>query len=120
MAFTLPKSHRIRRRSQFLAVRDQGARLPSGCVVINWRPLPPGQPWMVGIITTKSVGSAVVRNRARRWIREAFRRQQHQFLTPAHVVLIARPSIARSSYLWVEKDLRRALGRAGLIPTTPA
>ena len=117
MAFTLPKPRRLRRRSQFLAVKDQGERLPSGCLVINWRRLPSGQPWMLGIITTKSIGSAVTRNRARRWIREAFRRHQHDLLNPAHVVLIARPSIARACFQWVEKDLLRALGRAGLIPT---
>ncbi len=115
MAFTLPKSRRLRRRQQFHAVRDNGDRLPSGTVVLNWSRLPAGQPWQVGIITSKSVGNAVHRNRARRWIREAFRRLQDRLLAPAHFVFIARPSISKGCQLWVARDLARALTRAGLL-----
>jgi ribonuclease P protein component len=119
MAFTLPKSRRLRHRPQFLAVKEQGDRLPSGTLVLNWRRLPPDQPWQVGIITTKGIGSAVIRNRARRWIREAFRRIQGRLLYPVHLVWIARPSIAKACYLWVERDLIRALTRAGLLAAAP-
>jgi ribonuclease P protein component len=119
MAFTLPKSRRLRHRPQFHAVRDDGERLPSGTVVLNWRRLPAGQDWMVGIITTKSVGNAVVRNRARRWIREAFRPLQGRLLAPAHLVFIARPSIAKACLVWVARDLARALTRAGLLAPEP-
>lgn len=115
MAFTLPKSRRLRHRQQFHAVRDEGQRLPSGTIVLNWSRLPAGKPWQVGIITTRSVGGAVVRNRARRWIREAFRRLQERIVAPAHFVFIARPSIAKACYDWVDKDVQRALLRAGLL-----
>ncbi len=115
MAFTLPKSRRLQRRPQFHAVRDDGERLPSGTVVLNWRLLPADEPWQVGIITTRSIGNAVARNRARRWIREAFRRLQGRLAVPAHLVFIARPSISKACYAWVAKDLDRALKRAGLL-----
>ena len=71
-------------------------------------------------VSKKKHGNAVHRNRARRWIREAFRRLQDRLLAPAHIVFIARPSISKGCQLWVSRDLARALTRAGLLaPESP-
>jgi len=114
MRLTLPKSRRLYQRRDFVEVRDQGRRIAQGCVVINWLAVPTGKPWKLGIITTKALGPAVVRNKARRRIREAFRQFQDQLKQPAHIVLIARSSIRDASFDRVTEDVVRALRRAGL------
>ena len=114
MRLTLPKSRRLYQRRDFVEVRDQGRRIAQGCVVINWLPLKSGEPWKVGIITTKALGSAVVRNLARRRIREAFRCNQDLLIHSAHIVLIARSSIREATHERVVSDVLRVLRRAGL------
>ena len=43
----------------------------------------------IGITIPKKTGNAVTRNRWKRLLREAFRKQQHQF--PSHLDIIVRP-----------------------------
>jgi ribonuclease P protein component len=117
MRLTFPKSRRLYQRRDFVEVRDQGRRLAQGCMVINWMPAKPGKPWRLGIITTKALGPAVVRNRARRRIREAFRLNQGLLAHSADIVLIARSSIRNLDAARVTEDLVRALKRAGLLKT---
>ncbi len=120
MRLTLPKSRRLQHRRDFVEVRDSGRRHAQGCVVINWLPTPPDGLWQLGVITTKALGPAHVRNRARRLIREAFRLQQGLLGRPAKIVIIARSSIREATLARVQSDLLQGLRRAGLIhPPTP-
>jgi len=115
MRLTLPKSRRLQHRRDFVEVRDSGRRHAQGCVVINWLPLALECPWQLGVITTKALGPAHVRNRARRLIREAFRLQQGLLQRPARIVVIARSSIREATLARVQSDLLQGLRRAGLI-----
>jgi len=57
----------------------------------------------------------VVRNRARRLMRETFRLNQDRLKAPADMVLVARASIAGKSRQEVERDYFTILRRAGLL-----
>lgn len=68
-----------------------------------------------GFITGKSLGNAVVRNRARRLLREAAR-ALHPHLRAGHdVVFIARRALAGQPYRDVERGARELVRRAGLV-----
>jgi ribonuclease P protein component len=110
----LPSSRRIKQGRDFARARTQGRRLVQGCLIMNWFVLPPGAPSRVGVITTRRLGDAPVRSRARRLMREAFRTRQHGLAQPADVVLVARPSIVGRPFRDVERDLVAALRKAGL------
>ena len=69
----------------------------------------------LGVITSKKIGSAVVRTRARRLLREAFRLHQHELVRPAELVLVARLSIVGKAFADVERDYLTALRRAKLL-----
>ena len=113
----LPKSARLKQARDFVAVRAGGRRLASGCLIANWSMLPDRPQPQLGVVTSRKVGPATVRNRARRLLRESFRRNQHLLNAPAAIVLVARPSIANKSFKDVERDYLAALRRARLLRT---
>lgn len=86
-----------------------------GCLIANWRPLPPGGATRLGVVTSRKIGGAVVRNRARRLLREAFRVHQTELKQPVDLVLVARQSIVGRKLAGVEKDFLATLNRAGLL-----
>jgi len=69
----------------------------------------------VGVVVSKKVGDAVVRNRAKRLLRETFRVHQHEFNQPLDLVLVARSSIVGRAFVEVEKDFLIVMRKAGLL-----
>ena len=68
----------------------------------------------IGIIASRKVGKAVVRNRARRLLREAARHLYPQLLPGWDVVLIARPSIVTAGQAQVQEAVEQLCRVAGL------
>jgi ribonuclease P protein component len=75
----------------------------------------------VGIVVSKKVGNAVVRNRVRRRLRDALREllaggvdpaAQHRGNPSFDLVIIARPEAAEANYSQLSAALRRALERS--------
>jgi ribonuclease P protein component len=113
--FRFGRASRIKQRRDFTRARQQGERLTFGCLIINWLPLAPEAQSRLGVITSKRIGGATDRNRARRLLRESFRLHQHQLLQPVDLVLVARPSIAGKDFGDVERDFLTSLKKAGLL-----
>jgi ribonuclease P protein component len=111
----LGPASRLRQSRDFARLRQQGERLVQGCLIANWNKLPEGGTSRLGVVTSRKVGPAVARNRARRLLRESFRLHQHDFLQPMELILVARPSIANRAFREVEKDFLATLRRAGLL-----
>ena len=109
------RSARIKQGRHFRAVRERGQRLTIGCLIANWQPSPENAPCRLGVITSSRIGNAVVRNRARRLLRECFRLHQHSLAYPVELVLIARQSITGKDFFGVEKDFLTTLRKAGLL-----
>ena len=110
-----PRKRRIKQGRDFARVKAQGQRVVSGCVIANWLPLPEGSASRVGVVTGRKLGGAVVRNRARRLLRESFRVHQHQLRQPLDLVLVARASIVGKPFGKVEADYLAALRQADLL-----
>ena len=113
--FRLPRVQRLQARQEFEQVRAGGQRVVLGCLIANWLKLPTGRHSRLGVITSRKIGNAVIRSRARRLLRESFRLHQHDFREPAVMVLIARNSIAGKMRVDVELDFLNALRRGGLL-----
>jgi|SRR6185312_11189735 len=109
------RAMRIKQGRDFSRVRQEGERLVHGCMIANWRKLPAESTHRLGLVTSGKIGNAVVRNRARRLLREAFRRHQHDLAQPVDLVLVARNSIAGKDFANVEKDFLTILRKAGLL-----
>ena len=113
-ALGLSSEQRMNRAGDFARARTQGRRLAIGCLVLNWVESA-GERTRVGVITSKKIGGAVVRSRARRLLREAFRLHQHRLTRPMDLVLVARQSIVEKQFGDVERDFVAALRRAELL-----
>lgn len=89
--------------------RSGGTRLLS----VRWRPRR-GRELRVGIVVSRKVGNAVVRNRVRRRLRESFRARVRAGVVPdgADVVIIARPDAAGADFAALDAALNRALDRS--------
>ena len=111
----LGRQSRLAQSRDFMRLRQQGQRLALGCLIANWSRLPDGSAPRLGVVTSKKIGGAVQRSRARRLLRESFRLHQHEFTQPVELVLVARNSIAGKKLADVEKDFLTALNRAGLL-----
>jgi len=109
------RAARIKQGRDFARVRQAGERLVTGCLIANWRKLAENARSRLGVITSAKIGGAVVRNRARRLMREAFRRHQLELAHPVDLVLVARPSITGKGYAEVEKDFLTTLRKARLL-----
>ena len=111
----LGRASRLAQSRDFARVRQQGERLAQGCLIANWNKLPDGTSSKLGVVTSKKIGGATERSRARRLLRETFRHHQHELSQPVELVLVARNSIAGKKLADVEKDFLIALNRAGLM-----
>ena len=106
---------RIKQGRDFSRIRQEGRRLASGCLIANWHRAPSQAVPRLGVVTSRRIGNAVVRNRARRWLREAFRLHRHSLAQSVDLVLVARPSIAEKDFAAVERDFLKTLRHAGLL-----
>ena len=109
------RAARIKQARDFARIKQRGERIAIGCLIANWQALPTAARSRVGVVTTKRLGNAVARNRARRLIREMFRLHQHDFATGVDLVLVARPSIVEKGFAAVERDFLTTLRKAGLL-----
>ena len=114
VSLKLPRRARIKASRDFARARAQGKRIVCGCVIVNWLPAAATR---VGVVTGRRLGEAVVRSRARRLLRESFRRHQHDLAQPVDLILVARESVVRKNFGEVERDFLSALRRARLLKT---
>lgn len=59
----------------------------------------------VGFVTGKKLGGAVIRNRVKRLMKEAFRLNQHRLLEGVDLVLVGRHNAVQANFQAVQKAL---------------
>lgn len=74
----------------------------------------------LGLTVGTKVGKAVVRNRTRRRIKEAYRVNEDRFLPGWDIVVVARVRAAHVSYRELERSLLKLAGKLGLLPPPAA
>ena len=101
---TLPRGERLRRSADFQAVFQHGSRLEGPTFVALWRPAAGRR---VGFAVSRQLRGAVRRNRARRRVREAYRRVRTLMAADVEMVVVARPSAATRPFPDLVEDMRR-------------
>jgi len=113
----LRASQRVKRNRDFSAVRTHGRRTDCGAFLLAWNARPePGSPATarVGVVASRAnVGNAVQRNRAKRRLREVFRKHQHAVPSGLDLILTARPALLRLGLPEVEQRFLAACRKLG-------
>jgi ribonuclease P protein component len=105
---------RLTEDSEFKRVRHEGRSWAHPLLVMYAR-RGDNQATRVGISVSRRLGSAVVRNRVKRRIREAMRRRLQAVRPGWDLVLIARTAAAAARYQQLAMTLDHLLRRAGLL-----
>ena len=110
----LPAARRLRTTGLFAEAYDQN-RCQRGRHMLLWLRRGPDAALRLGVVTSRKVGDAVARVRARRRLREVFRRHRAQLRGAFDVVLIARASLPGAPWDEVVNDFMKLAERAGLL-----
>lgn len=112
----LPRQHRLTSRREIKAVFAGGKTYVNKLLVLKLLRAAEEQPGRIAFSTSAALGNAVMRNRARRLLREAVRLlidkiEQHGY----SAVLIARPPIKEAVLAEVSRAVEELLQKAGLL-----
>src|SRR5438445_11704020 len=105
---SLRRHERIRRRAELKRVYERGTRIHSRYSTVFMLPNDHGV-GRLGIAATRKLGGAVQRNRAKRLIREVFRR--NKIADGFDVVVIPKRELLDASLIALEADYRTLLER---------
>jgi ribonuclease P protein component len=103
------KAARLARRREFLAVQERGRRVYAKEFVVLALATGRDRP-RIGITVSNRIANAVVRNRIKRWVREAFR-AEGGLLPPVDLVVVARAGADRAGSEGAREALRAAGAR---------
>ena len=67
-----------------------------------------------GIVTSKKIGNAVIRNRAKRQIREVIRKNLQLIRPGSNIIIVARFNIKEVDFDLIEKDYLKIMKKASL------
>jgi len=104
---------RIRRRSEFQRIYRAG-RSHANRVAVLYVLRETGGTARVAVAAGRKLGNAVVRNRAKRRLREAIRLLWDRVTPGAQLLLIARVGVLEAPFETVQHKLRELLERAGV------
>lgn len=114
MSERFSKARRVRQRGEFQRVFDSGVRT-HGRFLTLIAAANGGKPCRLGIVASRKLGGAVQRNRAKRLIREMFRRSSPFRVDHVDLVVIPRRELLDAPITALEADFqstcRRAAGR---------
>jgi ribonuclease P protein component len=114
MAVRFGPALRLHARRDFTAIQQHGRRVGARYFTIVGRPNALGHD-RLGLVASRRLGGAVVRNRTKRRLREVFRRQ---LAAPAQhgcrgwdLVVIGRPGIAAAPFAALTSEFGQAVRR---------
>jgi ribonuclease P protein component len=114
-SLSLPKQRRLTRTSEFGRVKRDGLVRRGKLLMLSTAAVENSGLSRVGFITSRRLGSAVLRNRVRRRLREIVRRHQHDLRHDFWIVLVARRDAATASYRALEDEWLRLARRASIL-----
>lgn len=112
----LPKRRRLTRGRDFKTVFSGGRTYVHKLIVLKVLPKRRDQVSRFGFVTSSQLGKAVLRNRAKRLLREAVRLLSDKIEPKGYdAVLVARPPMREVGVAEVSRAVEKLFERAGLI-----
>ena len=103
--------HRLHKRPEYQRCYQTGRRYHGHLATLHFAPNQLEHP-RIGITATRKVGSAVVRQRLKRRVREVYRRwSRRSQLPPRDLIVHLKPAAAEASFTDLRKELLRLFSR---------
>jgi ribonuclease P protein component len=112
---SFPKSRRLTRASEYERVKRDGSARGGKLLTLGVVPVEDSGLCRAGFVTSRRLGSAAVRNRVRRRLREIVRQHQDHLREGFWIVLIARKEAATAGYRALEDEWLRLARRASIL-----
>lgn len=111
----MKKIFRIKDNDEFQHVFKHGKSFANRQLVIYYVKKSEQQHFRIGISVGKKIGNAVMRNRIKRYLRQAFHELDKNVLPTYDMVIIARQPTRKMNFHEVKKSLIHLLSRERLI-----
>jgi ribonuclease P protein component len=110
MRESLSPRERIRKKKDFLILYKKGNRYRSKFFTLIYLSNTISFS-RVGVVASKKVGSAVVRSKVKRWMRELFRRNKDLLGFPVDLLIVAAPEMKQATWPELKEHYLLAMGK---------
>ena len=100
----------MRKTADYRRIQEQGRRVRQAHLLVVFLP-GEREESRFGLTVSRKVGNAVVRNRVKRWLREAIRHERGALPGRWDVVFIAHPSASTAGQAILQRQVQSAVAR---------
>lgn len=111
----MKKEFRIKANKEFQHVFQKGKSFANRQLVIYFLRKPEQQHFRIGLSVGKRIGNAVVRNRIKRYLRQAFHELEKDVNEVYDIVIIARQPTGKMNFHQIKKSLVHLLRKEQLL-----
>ncbi|WP_138419173.1 ribonuclease P protein component [Aquibacillus sediminis] len=111
----MKKAYRLKKNEEFQQVFKKGKSFANRQLVLYFLKKSDQEHYRVGLSVSKKVGNAVVRNRIKRYLRQAFLELDDQIADPYDFIIIARNPTKDMDFHQMKKSLTHVLFKTKLL-----
>ncbi len=110
-----PKAARLTQTAEFARVRMEGRPVHGKMITLGVLKGVAEKDGRVGIVTSKRVGNAVIRNRVRRRLREIFRAMRPRLIPGLWLVIVAKSPAAKATLAVLGEEFSQLAQRGRIL-----
>ncbi len=108
MSESLPPRERIRKKKDFIILYRKGNRYRAKYFNLIYQSNTLAYS-RVGVVASRKIGNAVTRNKAKRWMRELYRRNKDMFAYPIDLIMVATAEMKAAAWADLDDHYHRAV-----------
>jgi len=105
---TLKRRECLKSSVRITAILRSDRRLKGRCLSLYFAP---AEDMAFAVLVNKKVGSAVQRNKTKRWIREIYRQEKHNILFPCELILLVDKQFSFLSFNTLKTDIKYLISK---------
>ncbi|GAA4076894.1 ribonuclease P protein component [Amphibacillus indicireducens] len=109
------KVNRLKSNDEFQKVFKQGKSFANRQLVLYYLPKQDQSNFRVGLSVSKKIGNAVVRNKVKRYLRQAIHEMETKINQEYDLVIIARQPVKEMNFHQIKKSLTHVLFNSKII-----
>lgn len=111
----MKKEYRVKDNNDFQTIFKRGKSFANRQLVIYYMKKKDQEHFRVGLSVGKKIGNAVLRNRIKRYLRQAFHELEKDIDSSLDIIIIARQPTKDMSFFEVKKSLTHLLSKERLL-----